>query len=481
MRARQGYRGRRLGLTSLTIAASGLLALLIGVAFAVLLWAISDANSSISARRASRTALVEAGSMEQLLLDLETGQRGFVITEREEFLEPWRAASEELAAESRRFTGSATSAQQRRAAEEIARDVESFLHDYSIPLVAMVRRNDPAASGLRAATDGKERVDALRAEFHAYMADERAQLARRTDAAGTNSHQAVLAAAVGLAASTALVAVFTVLQHRAVVRPVRGAAAAAQELAGGDLSVRVAPSRVAEIGALGTSFNTMAASLQDSRRRIMESTEAVHRRTARDLHDGAQQRLVSLMIGLRLARELIPGTESAAIDLLDQSADNAQTAINELRELASGIYPLVLTVKGLVAAVKDLAARCPVPVVVESSDERRISSTVESNAYFVVAEAVTNAVKHARASRIDVSLAFGDMLRIEVADDGVGGVGRATAGSGMTGLAERVAAFDGKLTIDSPPGAGTSILIQIPAEPAETAAAGTVGEVGAGR
>jgi signal transduction histidine kinase len=462
MSAQQEYRGRRLGLTTLTVAASGLLALLIGVAFAVLLWAIADANSSTSARRASRTALVEAGTMERLLLDLETGQRGFVITKHETFLQPWQQARSQLPAAARRFTESATSPEQRRTAERTARGVDSFLKDYSVPLVDMVRRGDPAASSLKTTTEGKERVDTLRAQFAQYMADERAQLAARTDAAGTNSHQAVLAAAIGLAASTALVAVFTVLQHRAVVRPVRGAAAAAQELAGGDLSMRVPPSRVAEIGALGSSFNSMAASLQDTRRRIMESTEAVHRRTARDLHDGAQQRLVSLMIGLRLAREMLPATETATADLLDQSIDNAQTAINELRELASGIYPLVLTVKGLVAAVQDLASRCPVPTVVESKDERRISSTVESNAYFVVAEAVTNAVKHAEASRIDVSIEFGDVLRIKVADDGVGGVGKATAGSGMTGLTDRVAAFDGKLAIDSPPGGGTTIQIQIP-------------------
>jgi len=462
MSAQQEYRGRRLGLTSLTVAASGLLALLIGVAFAVLLWAISDANSSISARRASRTALVEVGAMEQLLLDLETGQRGFVITKQETFLQPWREARAALPAEARRFTGSATSAAQRRTAEQITRGVQSFLNDYSVPLVEMVRRDDPAASSLKTTAEGKKRVDTLRAQFDRYMADERAQLAQRTDAAGTNSRQAVLAAAIGLAASTALVAVFTILQHRAVVRPVRGAATAAEELAGGDLSMRIPPSRVAEIGALGTSFNSMAASLQDTRRRIMENTEAVHRRTARDLHDGAQQRLVSLMIGLRLAREMLPETEAATADLLDQSIDNAQTAINELRELASGIYPLVLTVKGLVAAVQDLASRCPVPTVVESRDERRISSTVESNAYFVVAEAVTNAVKHAEASRIDVSIEFGDVLRIKVADDGVGGVGKASAGSGITGLTDRVAAFDGKLAIDSPAGGGTTVLIQIP-------------------
>lgn len=462
MNAWRKHRGRPLGLTSVTIATSGLLALLIGVGFTVLLWAISDSNSATAARRASRTALVEAGDMEQLLVDLETGQRGYLITGHEDFLSPWVAARDALPAETRRFTTCTTSPEQRRAAERIARGVQSFLDDYSIPLVEMIRRGDSAAADLKETSEGKASVDVLRAQFDRYQKDERAQLAEREDAAEANGHQAVLAAALGLAASTVLVGAFTALQHRAVVRPVRGAAAAARELAGGDLSVRVAPSKVAEIGTLGTSFNHMAASLQDSRRRIMENTEAVHRRTARDLHDGAQQRLVSLMIGLRLARELIPDTETSAADLLDQSIDNAQTAINELRELASGIYPLVLTVKGLVAAVQDLAARCPVPVVVESSDERRISTTVESNAYFVVAEAVTNAVKHAQASRIDVRVEFGDMLRIRVSDDGIGGMDMATAGSGMTGLADRVAAFDGKLAIDSPPGGGSTIRIRIP-------------------
>lgn len=462
MSAGRDHRGRKLGLTSLTVAASALFALLIGGAFAVLLWAIDDANDSVSGRRASRTALVESGTMEQLLIDLETGQRGYVITHREEFLQPWESARRALPAESRRFLAGTTSREQRQKAEEIIRGVRSFLEDYSVPLVEGVRRGDPAAGSAAEAAEGKRRVDTLRQEFHRYMSDERAQLAERTDAAGANSHQAILTAAVGLGASLAVVAAFTVLQHQAVVRPVRGAAAAAQELADGDLRVRVPASRVAEIDALGASFNTMAASLQDSRRRIMESTEAVHRRTARDLHDGAQQRLVSLMIGLRLAREMLPGTEAAAADLLDQSIDNARTAINELRELASGIYPLVLTVKGLVAAVRDLASRCPVATVVHCENERRISATVESNAYFVVAEAVTNAVKHARASRIDVFVEFGRTLRIRVSDDGVGGVGKVSAGSGMTGLAERVAAFDGKLAIDSPPGGGTTIRIQIP-------------------
>ncbi|MDN3028549.1 CHASE3 domain-containing protein [Streptomyces sp. S.PB5] len=465
MTVRRRYADGRLGLTSLTIAVGGLLALLIGVAFAVLLWAISDANSSTSARRASRTALVEVGVMEQLVLDIETGQRGFVITRREEFLQPWQQAREEFPAKSGDFTQSTTSPAQHRAAEQITQDVRSLLDDYSIPLVESVRRGDPAAFSLAATAEGKRRVDALRTQFDRYMANERDQLDAREAAAGANTHRAVLAAGVGLAASMLLVAGFTVLQHRAVVRPVRGVAEAAQRLAGGDLSVRISPSKVAETGALGTSFNTMAASLQDSRRRVMESVQAVHRRTARDLHDGAQQRLVSLMIGLRLAREMIPDTERITNELLDQSIDNAQQAIAELRSLASGIYPLVLTVKGLVPAVQDLASRCPVPVVVESRIGRRMPAAVEANAYFVVAEAVTNAVKHAQASRIDVLLELTDVLRIRVVDDGIGGVEEARAGTGLTGLADRVSAFDGTLVIGSPPGGGTSVQARIPIPP----------------
>ncbi|GGZ04069.1 CHASE3 domain-containing protein [Streptomyces poonensis] len=462
MRVRRWFRGRRLGLTPLTVAASGLLALLISVAFAVLLWAIEDANGSTSARRASREALVEVGTMEQLLLDLESGQRGFVITERQEFLRPWQAARRALPSAARRFTGTATSFEQRRTAERISQGVESYLNDYSVPLVEAVRRGDAAASGLAMAEEGKRRSDALRTQFDQYSAAARDELAAREDTARANSRQAVIAAGVGLAASTALVAAFTVLQHRAVVRPVRGAAVASKQLASGDLGVRITPHRVAEIQSLGMSFNTMAASLQNSRRRIMESVEAVHRRTARDLHDGAQQRLVSLMIGLRLARELIPETETAAAELLDQSIANAQTAIDELRELASGIYPLVLTVKGLVVAVEELASRCPIPAVVESRSSRRLSSAVESNAYFVVAEAVTNTIKHAQASKIDICVDIEDVIRIRVVDDGIGGVNENTAGSGLSGLADRVAAFDGTLTIESPPGGGTSILVRIP-------------------
>ncbi|MFF0463872.1 sensor histidine kinase [Streptomyces mexicanus] len=119
--------------------------------------------------------------------------------------------------------------------------------------------------------------------------------------------------------------------------------------------------------------------------------------------------------------------------------------------------------KGLARAVEDLASRCPVPAVVDNRCDRRFASAVECNAYFIVAEAVTNAVKHARASRIDISLELtDDVLRLRVTDDGVGGVAEAPAGSGLTGLADRVSAFDGTLSIESPHGAGTTIQVRIP-------------------
>jgi CHASE3 domain sensor protein/anti-sigma regulatory factor (Ser/Thr protein kinase) len=248
-----------------------MLALLIGAAFTVLLWAIADTHSATSARRDSRTAIVEAGSVEQLVIDLETGQRGFVITKREDFLQPWREARAEFPALASRFVGTATSPGQRRSAEEIVRDVESLINDYSVPLVEQVRRGDAAGFTTAATAEGKRRVDALRGQFGQYVADERAKLRSREDAAAVDQRRAVIAAGIGLTVSTGLVAAFTVFQRRAVVQPIRDAAATALRLSHGDLGVRMRPSRVAELDTLGSSFNTMAVSLQDSRMHIEEA------------------------------------------------------------------------------------------------------------------------------------------------------------------------------------------------------------------
>ena len=144
--------------------------------------------------------------------------------------------------------------------------------------------------------------------------------------------------------------------------------------------------------------------------------------------------------------------------------------IDELRELAAGIHPAVLSSRGLIAAVDALAAHSPVPIIVKGALPQRLEESVESNAYFVIAEAVTNALKHAGASRIHVQVELADSLLLTIADDGRGGVPSDPAASGsamgLIGLADRVSAFDGTLTIESPPGAGTKIRAEIPTESA---------------
>ncbi|MFC9686326.1 SpoIIE family protein phosphatase [Streptomyces sp. NPDC056948] len=273
MRTRPGGGSRRLGLTSTSVLASGFLAVLIGVAFAVLLQVIGDSRGFTADARASREAITDAGTLEQHLIDLETGQRGFVITRDEAFLQPWQAARDSYPAEARRLVASATSPDQRRLARQINRDIDSFLTDYSVPLVEAVRRDDPSASSPAATAEGKQRVDALRARFSAYITDERAKLQERQDATDASAQRAVIVACAGLAGLTALIVTLTVFQHRAIVRPLRRAASAAGRLANGDLEVRVPSSRVAEVAALAASFNTMAASLQESRERTEEARE----------------------------------------------------------------------------------------------------------------------------------------------------------------------------------------------------------------
>jgi signal transduction histidine kinase len=155
--------------------------------------------------------------------------------------------------------------------------------------------------------------------------------------------------------------------------------------------------------------------------------------------------------------------ESAEVlQLLDRAADEAQAAVNELRELAAGIYPSVLTSRGLSAAVLDMVARCPIPVQFTSEYGRRLPAALETNAYFLVAEAVTNAVKHAKASKIDVSIHLDGELRLTISYDGAGGVAAADSGPGLFGLRDRVTAYDGTLTIDSPEGGGTTIVACFP-------------------
>jgi signal transduction histidine kinase len=207
--------------------------------------------------------------------------------------------------------------------------------------------------------------------------------------------------------------------------------------------------------------NTEArAELLASRARIVTAADQGRAKLARDIHDGAQQRLVSAIVLLQLADQRLDADVAEARGLLRDALTHAQAGIDELRELAAGVHPSMLTNGGLRPAIEALAehSRVPVRVLVE---ERRFPDHVEAGAYFLVAEAITNSAKHARATRVDVEIAGGDgVLEIDVRDDGVGGAD--PAGSGMRGLEDRVEALGGTFRLESPEGRGTAIHATLP-------------------
>jgi signal transduction histidine kinase len=215
--------------------------------------------------------------------------------------------------------------------------------------------------------------------------------------------------------------------------------------------------------------------LAASRARIVEAGDAARRRIERDLHDGAQQRLVALALNLRRVESNLE-PNSAANRELAVARDELDAALEDLRELARGIHPSVLTDQGLEAALDAVAGRSSTPIELDVGTCPDLPASVQTTAYFVVLEALTNASKHARADRIDVRVANeGGHTLIEVRDDGRGGVDPAQ-GSGLSGLADRVSALGGTLEIDSPAGAGTTIRARIPdATPAQASHAAGVG------
>jgi signal transduction histidine kinase len=204
------------------------------------------------------------------------------------------------------------------------------------------------------------------------------------------------------------------------------------------------------------------ADLRASRLRIVEAGDTERRRLERNLHDGAQARLVALALQLGHARRVAETEPERVPALLDGAMEELRTSLAELRELAHGIHPAVLSEKGLDAALYALAARSPLPVTLQSDNDGRLPEPVEVAAYYAVSEALTNVVKYAQATSADVSVqrANGAVL-VDVSDDGVGGAD-AAKGSGLRGLADRLAALDGTLSVESPPGRGTRVHVEIP-------------------
>jgi signal transduction histidine kinase len=215
------------------------------------------------------------------------------------------------------------------------------------------------------------------------------------------------------------------------------------------------------LGPGGRALAVRVAELEDSRARVVGSAEAERLRIERDLHDGAQQRLVSVAMELGRAQAKFASDPEGARDLVDHAHGEAKEALVELRRLVRGVHPPVLTDRGLDAAVSGLAAVSPIPVAVSVDVPERPSLTIESIAYFVVAESLTNVAKHAHAHQAWVDIRrTGGVLQVVVRDDGVGGADR--SGAGLSGLADRVSGVDGDLRVDSPAGGPTVIRVELP-------------------
>jgi signal transduction histidine kinase len=618
------------------------LALLVGAAFAVLLLAIADLRASGRPVTRSRDANAAADMLEELVIDLETGARGFVITRQERFLEPWRAARTRYFAKAEELMRLAEGPQQKQRAREIARDVAAYVTEYSVPLVGDARQNDPSARSIAATAEGKRRVDALRREFDGFRAYERSVLATRQQSDDSHAGRAVTIAAIGLGASVLLILFIGGYLAVAIVRPLRQASRLAGTIAAGDLSMRMREGSVGEIGNLERSFNRMAAALeqdreqlrrladeqaairrvatlvaqgmpparifsavtreiavlsgadlarierygadgtvtgvagwsrdegqlavgtrfalegasiaalvsqtggpvridsfeqasgpiaeearalgirssvggpivvgarlwgvvaassrsdepfpletesqiaeftelvataianaenqaalQASRARIVAASDLARRRIERDLHDGVQQRLVSLMLRLRAVSPDIPPELDKLRNELDQIGSGLGGVLDDLREVSRGIHPAVLAEGGLEPALKTLARRSAIPVELDLRVDGRQAESVEAAAYYVVSEALTNAAKHAQASVVHVDVEIRDRrLVVLVHDDGIGGADP-DGGSGLVGLRDRAEAIGGTLSLESPPGIGTTLRIELPLDDAD--------------
>ena len=458
------------GITRRLAVASALLMLLVGAGFVVLLLSVQDLRSSERLASHSQAVLTAANQLERLMVDLDASQRGFFITEQERFLQPWDEARAALPGRVHDLEQLvADSPEQLRRVRQIGQLADSYVSDYSVPLINAAR-TDPAVARSVAATDqGKARVDAIRDRLDDLIGAETRLSAAEETHSDNAAYRAVVAAAIGLVGSILLILAFAVYLNRAVIRPVLGMAQMADRLAGGDLGARVPESGVGEIHTLEHALNSMAGSLAEaqaelaaSRARIVRSADETRRRIERDLHDGIQQRLVSLALDLRGVQAGAPAGQAELDTKLDEIAEGLASTLDELREISRGIHPAILSEGGIGPALKMLARRSAIPVEVDLRVDSRLPPPVEVAAYYVVSEALTNAVKHA-----DASVAYVDAypqdgrLHLSVRDDGAGGADL-TKGSGLLGLADRIQALGGTITIDSPRGKGTALQVDLP-------------------
>jgi signal transduction histidine kinase len=622
------------------VIASGLLALLMAATFLILFGAIGDLRDAARLSDRSQALLASASRLERLIVDLETGERGYLITGDRRFLLPWDRARAALPGQAADLQRLGRGSDQEKRTDEIAQSAISYLQDHSIPLVTEAERHPGSVPAAQAVAEGKQQVDGIRLAFDRFTAAQRRLSAGYQERSIDASRRAMEVAAAAAIGSVLLIFLFTAYLTRALIRPVGRASLMAGELAHGGLSVRMPETSLGEIGVLERAFNTMARSLQVShdklrqvadeqaalrrvatlvaravspqqvfeavaaelgriltarfivisrfepdrmetvvgswkdernpepapivgsrwslegrslesavartgrparmteyqratsgigvwartRRiasgvgspvvvegrlwgvmiafsvaeepqpegtegRMLEYTELVgtaianaesrakltaarvrlvaasdetRRRIERDLHDGAQQRLVSLGLELRAAESAVPPGQERLRSRLSETVRGLSGVLEDLQEISRGLHPAILSKGGLKPALKSLARRSAAPVDLDLQICGRLEDRLEVAVYYIVAEALMNAVQHASASVVRVRLRAADEeIRLSIDDDGVGGAAFGI-GSGLIGIKDRVEALGGTMEVESPSGMGTSLLVKIP-------------------
>lgn len=475
-------RRRGASLARRSVAVSLLVSAIIGAAFGLLALAIDGLRDSEARANHALEVLNAANRLERLLVDVETTERGFVITGAPEFLSAWSAAQRRFISQVTGFeqvTQAGDSAAQGQRGREIVAAGTSYIRNYSVSVVEAWQRDPASARTLAVTLEGKHQLDALRMRFQQFMDYENQIFKAGQQKADSSANLALGAASAGVAASIVLILLSGGYLNRSVVRPVRRASGMAGRMAGGDLTVRMPETGPAEVGDLQRSFNSMADSLDAShedlrhtagelaasRARVVAAADETRRRIERDLHDGTQQRLISLALQLRVVLAAVPPEQRKVAEQWSRVLAGLTEVIDELREITRGLHPAILETGGLGPALRALARRAMIPVDVSVQIRGRLPKQVEAAVYYVVSEALTNAAKYARASVAQVDVDAGDMLRLLVRDDGVGGAD-ASRGSGLIGLMDRVEAVGGRLEITSPRGSGTTLAATIPVQAA---------------
>jgi signal transduction histidine kinase len=385
---RPQVRGGR-GLTGRTLVAAAGLALVVGVAFAIVLLAIADLRDSAVRARQSEEVLAAANQLERLVVDLETGLRGYLITGEEPFLTPWNDARSAFPQEAQRLEQLAAvhDTGQGRRARQITQAGTSYIEDYSVPTVETARQyltaSPPTASRLLTPSarliavfeEGRRRVDDLRKQFDGFSTIERNLAVATENRASTAAHQATMAATAGIAASVLLVALFTDYLTRTIVRPVRRAASMAGRLAGGDLAVRLPETGTAEIGALEHAFNTMGNSLETSHNELglLLEEQAALRRVATLVAQAVPPAELFEAVACEVAGLL----DAPLTTLLRYQPDNSATVLGSWGELA-GDLP--------VGARYPVQSDDPAALVLRTGRAARIESYAD--AYDVVPEII---------------------------------------------------------------------------------------------